>query len=45
MIHGAATETPGIDPSWLDLLSDYELRLAWQTNWSTIDAQVRARGA
>jgi len=45
VIHGAATETSVTDPTWLDLLSDYELRLARQTNWSTIDAQVCARGA
>jgi len=30
---------------WLDLQSDYELRLARQTSWKTIDAQVRKRVA
>jgi addiction module HigA family antidote len=30
---------------WLDLQSDYELRLARQTNWKTIDSQVQKRVA
>jgi addiction module HigA family antidote len=30
---------------WLDLQSDYELRLARQTSWKAIDAQVRKRVA
>ena len=36
----------GISPEiWLDLQSDYELRLARQTSWKAIDAQVRTRVA
>ena len=30
---------------WLDLQSDYELRLARQTSWKTINSQVRKRVA
>src|SRR5512144_2872568 len=29
---------------WLDLQSDYELRVARQTTWKTIESQVRTRG-
>jgi addiction module HigA family antidote len=30
---------------WLDLQSDYELRIARQTRWKTIDSLVRTRVA
>jgi plasmid maintenance system antidote protein VapI len=30
---------------WLDLQSDYELRVARQTRWKTIDSLVRTRVA
>lgn len=30
---------------WLDLQSDYELRVARQTTWKTIESQVRTRVA
>src|SRR5512136_1908984 len=30
---------------WLDLQSDYELRLARQTTWKTIESRVRTRVA